>query len=179
MPVRPLAARVNSAPAPEVERPISSLAWVILLASTLLAAPGCFDVQGGAVELSWSLFDFEGDSVDCDDGDVAEVRLCWAPVGDDGAVSTTCRSGFDEVFECRAERGATSFELPEGRTAFWIVPLCADGAEADPGTFQVPAPIVREVQDGKLVTLSSLAIVVSDNSEMSPTCGPAGCTCAR
>lgn len=178
MPVRPLAARVNSAPAREVEPPISSLAWVILLASLSLA-PGCFDVQGGAVELSWSLFDFEGDSIDCADADVAQVRLCWAPVAADGSVSTACLASQQDTFDCRDERGATSFELPEGRTAFWIVPVCADRGVADPGTFQVPAPIVREVEDGKLVTLSSLAIVASDNTEMSPTCGPAGCTCAR
>lgn len=159
--------------------PDSRSRWQALLASVLaLSVPAgslaaCYDVTGGAAELSWSLFDVEGDKVSCGAVDVDQVRLCWAATAPGGALPSTCRSAQQDDFACGDEHGATGFSLPEGATAFWVVPVCADGAVADPGTFQTPAPIVRDVQDGRVVTLTSLAIVVADPA----TCAAGECTC--
>jgi hypothetical protein len=141
--------------------PVFRSQWVTFLAWAL-AAPACFDVRGGAAELSWSLFDQDGDSVDCGAARVAKVRLCWDLIEEGEAVSTICRSTAQATFDCDEQHGATRFELADGPTAFWVVPVCPDGAPAAPDSFLVPAPIVRTVEEGKVVTLRSLAIVVND-----------------
>jgi hypothetical protein len=162
-----------------VEMPEPRSRWVMLHAFSILLAPACVDIQGGAAELSWSLRSFEGGPVaDCVDAGITSVRLCWVGAGDGGEQAGSCDPDRQATFDCDAEHGATGFNLPDGPTAFWIEPICDDGDPATPGTFQVPAPIVRRIEEGKVVNLSSLAIVVGEDG--SPTCGPTGeCTCQR
>jgi hypothetical protein len=151
-----------------------------LVAALLAASVACVEVEGGAVELSWSLRAFDGDPVDCADADVAGVRLCWraAPPGE--ALAATCDGARTLDFDCDDQHGSSRFDLASGRTGFLVEPTCRDGEPADDGTYQVPAPIVRDVVEGEVVTLSSLAIIVSDNSTNPPVCGPTGtCTCQR
>lgn len=136
-------------------------------------ASGCIEIDGGAVELSWSLRSFDGDRVDaCAKARMDQVRICWEAV--EGTVTATCESS--EAFPCDEENGVSGFEIAPGSTAFWVEPICRDGATADPGTYQVPPPILRTVEDGKIVTLNSLLIVVSPFAE---GCPDAGCTCVR
>jgi hypothetical protein len=141
------------------------------------ASPGCIEIDGGAVELSWSLRSFDGDAVDgCGMADIQEVRLCWEHLPD-GSVSVgggSCRSGARRTFPCSEYSGITGFQLDPGATAFWIEPVCDDGEPADAETYQVPPPIVRNVEEGKIVSLNSLLLVVSPPGG---ECPPAGCTC--
>jgi hypothetical protein len=159
-------------------RRVHAAGW--LVAALALASSACVDIDGGAVDLSWSLFAFGGDRVSCDEAEVAAVELCWRAVPAGGTLEASCADADHLGFACDDNHGTTRFDLPAGRTAFWLEPVCRDGEPAATGTYQVPAPIVREVVDGEVVTLSSLAIIVSDNSENPPNCGPTGvCTCQR
>jgi hypothetical protein len=139
------------------------------LLPTLLALVGCVDADGGAAELSWSLFERDGDSIDCDDGRIDRIRLCWAA---EGGSTTTCAPETRASFACGDRHGATSFDLELGPTSFWVEPICRDGEVGAPGTFQVPAPIVRDVRAGKVVNLTALAIVVTESDGDTPTCAP-------
>ncbi len=152
-----------------------------LCAAITVGGPGagCIQIDGGAVELSWSLRSFDGASVAaCSDVRIRDVRLCWEPLAD-GSTPTageTCQGALSWTFPCDESSGVTGFSLPPGSTAFWIEPVCTDGASADAGTYQVPPPIVRMVEDGKIVSLNSLLLVVSPPGS---DCPSEGCTCQR
>jgi hypothetical protein len=149
-----------------------------LLVLVALGASGCIEIEGGAVELSWSLRDFDGDAVDaCSDARVEQVEVCWQPTGGDTpSIDIACRPGQRESFPCSEENGVSGFTIEPGPTAFWAHPICETGEPATEDTFQAPAPIVRTVEDGQIVTLNSLLIVVSPIDE---GCPEAGCTCSR
>lgn len=143
---------------------------------TVLAAgsTACIEIDGGAVELSWSLRSFDGDRVDsCAKARIDEVRVCWEEV-ESGSSTGICEGS--QSFPCGEENGVSGFSIAPGQTAFWIEPICVDGSPADPGSYQVPPPIVRTVDDGKIVTLNSLLIVVTP---FGSSCPDAGCTCVR
>lgn len=165
---------VNTAGGGAVERWVPKLPGVMGIALCLVTAgaTGCVEVEGGAVELSWSLRSFAGESIQaCRDARIEEVRLCWTPLeADGGEVSGGCRPPNLESFACEAENGVTGFEIPPGRTSLEIQPVCAGGRPAERGTYDVPPPIVRRVREGKVVTLNALLIVAS-------TCSDPGCTC--
>jgi hypothetical protein len=131
-------------------------------------------VDGGAIELSWSLRSFTGDPIDqCTNADISTIRVWWE------ADDESDRPAFTD-FACEESRGVTGFEVPEGTTRVWVEPVCTDGAEAAPDTYQAPAPIVRDVSNGDVITLNSLLIVVSDNTKSADEqCLAAGCTCVR
>ena len=139
----------------------------------------CIEIDGGAAEVSWSLRSQEGESVDsCRGALIHDVRLCWEAV-DEGSVLGSggpCRSQHRRSFPCEESSGITAFNLEPGQTAFWIEPICDDGAPADAGTYQVPPPIVRNVEDGQIVSLNSLLLVVV--TQTGDGCPPTGCTCS-
>ncbi len=151
-----------------------------------LLGTACVQIDGGAVELAWGLRDFGGDQNDCASSGVSQVRVCWVGVGeaDAGVGPTDCvtvavdggiRAQYRD-FECIASRGVTRFEVDPGPTAIFIRPLCGDGAVAT-GPYQVPPPIVRTVEQGKVVTLNQLQIVATKQD----ACGPDAdllCTCS-
>lgn len=160
----------------EVTRLVSH--WTALLIACLCNL-GCIEIDGGAVELSWSLRSFDGASVQaCPDARIQSVRLCWEtlPDGSTSAGGDACRATQRQKFPCGEYSGVTGFDLPPGSTAFWIEPVCTDGEAADAETYQVPPPIVRTVEEGKIVSLNSLLLVVSPPAS---DCPPAGCTCVR
>lgn len=154
----------------------SGVTWIAALIG-FIGCPACIDINGGAAELSWSLRAYDGDSVgSCDDARLKQVELCWQPLGDASTpAGTSCPVGRRKTFSCDEASGSTGFVLDPGPTAFWVAPLCRDGMPADTDTYEVPPPIVRTVEDGKIVTLNSLLIVVGDADG---SCAPAGCTCA-
>lgn len=154
--------------------PTNVPARVFVLAALTAAAGACIEIDGGAVELSWSLRSFDGERVDsCASARVDEVRVCWESVEDDASTGI-CEGS--EFFPCGEENGVSGFEIPPGRAAFWIEPICVDGSPAEVGSYQVPPPIVRTVEDGKIVTLNSLLIVVTP---FGTSCPDEGCTCVR
>jgi hypothetical protein len=147
--------------------------WVTVLGST---GPACVAIDGGAVEVSWSIRSFDGEATTCSGAEIRDVRVCWDPLGDGAPTGETCRADHRRRFPCTDESGVTGFELQPGVTAFWIEPVCMDGDPADPGTYQVPPPIVRTVEEGKIVSLDSLLLVVQP---MDDGCTNAPCTCVR
>ena len=150
---------------------VPAAVFVLTLAA---GASACIEIEGGAVELSWSLRSFDGERVDsCADARIEEVRICWQAV-EEGPSTGVCQGS--QSFPCGEENGVSGFEIAPGRAAFWIEPICLDGSPADLGSYQVPPPIVRTVEDGKIVTLNSLLIVVTP---FRSTCPEAGCTCVR
>lgn len=146
-----------------------------------LASVGCVQIEGGAVELSWSIRDFEDDKVECGDADIESIRICWQAVSSGSPLE--CR--LFHSFDCLASRGVSEFEIDEGETAFFVQPRCnVDGVELVPvGDYQVPAPIVRTVKKGKVVTLNQLLVLVTspDGCNRSNDRGPAEvpCTCSE
>ena len=140
----------------------------------LAASAGCIEIEGGAVELSWSLRSFDGDRVDqCASARIDEVRVCWEAVAD-GTSTGICEGS--QSFPCGEENGVSGFEIDPGATAFWIEPICVDGSPAEPGSYEVPPPIVRTVEEGNIVTLNSLLIEVAP---FASSCPDTGCTCVR
>lgn len=152
----------------------SCFSWLPL--SWLLLLSGCVDVQGGAVELSWSLRTYEGASLaPCSRADIDRVRICWDSLEDGGRPAARCQPSQYRSFPCDEQSGVTRFEVPPGPASLFIEPVCLDGLPAPIGTYEVPPAIVRTIVDGEVATLSSLLMVVTDNQ----TCTGPGCTCRR
>lgn len=144
-----------------------------MIAGALLgmSSAACVDVNGGAVELSWFLISASGKVTNCGEVGIEQVRICWTPVdaapADIGMLA--CSPGQTRDFLCTDSRGVTDFSIETGPQLFWIEPLCASGEPRATGTYEVPPPILRSVQDGGVVTLSSLLIV-------DLVAGPDGCS---
>jgi hypothetical protein len=175
---------MNRAGADPVPASICRLTRVILgLASAAAVGStgtGCVAIDGGAVEVSWSIRSFEGDAVGtCLEARIDKIRLCWNPLTDpapDGAPDEPCPPDQRRSFPCDDSSGVTGFDLDPGLTAFWIEPVCTDGEPADPGTYQVPPPIVRTVREGRIISLNSLLLVVNPSAN---GCTTTACTCRR
>lgn len=116
----------------------------------------CVQIDGGAVELYWSIRSFDGTALECPDVGLAEVQLCWEPVGDAGVVQV-CSPERSATFPCADLHGVTTFQIPDGPTAMWIRPLCP-GTQPPP-RYVVPAAIVRDISHGEVAILNALLIV--------------------
>ena len=154
-----------------VERAGRIAVYVIEIAMSLgaTAGVGCVDVEGGAVELSWSVRDTEGVASSCRIGgadlpELSHVRICWQPLEEDGELTEICIPQLSERFRCELEHGVTGFEIDPGETAVWIEPLCEDGSLPRADAYEVPAPIVRTIESGSVATLSALLIVAAPNA---------------
>jgi len=142
---------------------------VLACLGALSGSNACVDVEGGAVELSWSLRTPDGDPNNCLDARIGKVRLCWAPAGD--IAVRVCEGS--RTFACTEEHGFSRFEIDPGETAFWIEPLCeSTSVVPDPSTYEVPPPLLRMVSAGQVVTLNALLIVATGAE-----CGAGACTC--
>lgn len=135
--------------------------------SAFVSLGGCVDINGGAVELSWSFQTFQGGSIndECEDTQVESVRLCWRPR--DGTNDCTT-PGFFADFSCNEFRGITAFTIGAGEQLLEIAPICTGATEPpDRQQYDVPAPILRDVVWGEVVTLDSLLIVIDEIDEES------------
>lgn len=148
---------------------------VIVVATWLgVMGTGCVQIDGGAVELSWSIRNFDGESANCDlktsDGstdfaDIADIRICWEPVPEDGELSGACDPVLSTRFDCPSAHGVTGFEIAPGDTALWLEPVCeVTGVTPTVGKYEVPAPIVRDVTSGEVITLNALLIVAAPDA---------------
>jgi hypothetical protein len=108
------------------------------------------EVNGGAVELSWTIQNVRGEGRRCQDGALGAVQLHAALV--EGGLEYA-----SEAWDCDRYHGVTKFEIPEGRWRMDLAVLCGDGAAAQVG---VPDPIVRDVREGEVVQLNALLIVL-------------------
>ena len=146
-------------------RGMFSLALVVMV--QVVTSVSCVEVNGGAVELSWSVRTFDGVRVadSCDDNKrgvhLETIRLAWKAVSEGGDGTGMEPDGLAE-FPCEDRRGITEFTVPGGEHLLWIVPVCAGGA-LPAGNYQVPPPIVRDIREGTVTTLDAL-LVVADAS---------------
>lgn len=150
--------------------PVRVRSWraIALIAIT---CSGCVQIDGGAVELSWAVFDFAGEGQSCIQAGISDVNLCWQ-AADGLSTGFVCEDASSHDFDCATEQGSTAFEVPPGRTSLWIEITCRGTEQrAIEGTYQVPAPIVRTVVDGEIVSLNSLLIISTRR------CGEPTCTC--
>ena len=154
---------LNSRRPRQVRGPVVAWSWPVLA----VALVGCVEISGGAAELSWSIRDSEGDSVrSCSAARIDQIRLCWQSVEDAGAATLTCPPARSDDFLCEDGTGVTGFEIPPGRSALFIIPICDPDEQgrripAVEDSYEVPPPIVRTVEDGRVVTLNSLLLVVN------------------
>ncbi len=138
-----------------------------LVALALVWVAGCVEINGGAVELSWTLRTFAGANIDeCSAYEIGQIRLEWQSGPDNPNVD-----GGSTTFDCTDSRGVTDFVIGEGAQLLEIVPICDDGNDAAADTYEVPAPILRQVHTGELVTLNSLLVVVGCRDANLCTCG--------
>lgn len=127
----------------------------------------CADVSGGAVELSWLLRPSDGDESICTDqsccrtAGVSQIRLSWDVEGSVGS----------DAWPCDDNRAVTKFVVPPGEAALWVVPECADGP-AEPERYEAPAPVVRTVVVGEVVSLNAVVVQVLVGG-----CAPTNCIC--
>jgi len=128
---------------------------------TYLAVHGCTPIEGGAVEVSWDLRTFGGLDIRCDQANVAEVRLWWEVERTSDEGGTTLR--FD-VFPCNDERGVTGFDLPAGTASLWLSPVCEGEVVPMDGTYRSPAPIVRTITEGDVITLDTQILEIDSGS---------------
>jgi len=169
---------VNRRGAKRVEWARRGRAVVIGIAATAVTMGlACVQIDGGAVELSWSIRDFDGCQASCDlrakddqcndaedFADLGQVRICWEAIGDGGELALDCGRdpavNDNSLFNCDLVHGVTGFEIPPGPTAVWIEPLCEDtGLTPPPDRYEVPAPIVRNITSGEVATLNALLVV--------------------
>ena len=154
-----------------VVRP-ARLITLVLMAATFVPAPGCVEVDGGAIEASWVLRTFDGRAIsgcDCANPEIARVRLVVHSALPDPASGSeslgpdVCAGLPGCEFSCRSQRGATPFFLPTGRYAISVLPLGSQGealvgAPSGMAGVRVPAPILRDVEFGRPTQLDAVAI---------------------
>ena len=156
----------------------SGILWLATAIFHAVLAVACIEVNGGAAELSWALRDFEGKPISedgappCTVTNIEQIHLHWKAVTDDS--DTSLVPDGTEEFPCGDNRGVTEFTIPVGQQMLWIEPVCPDGAAAV--SYEVPPPIVRNVEEGTVTTLDAL-LIVADRDCTCPTsssdCAPA------
>jgi hypothetical protein len=129
-----------------------------LLVAGLAGASACVDVNGGAVELSWSIRTENGDSSSCGNANIARVELCGRDLsmpGDLDAGSASC--AVRDSWACGDQHGTTAFDIKPGRYELSITPICPSPDDVTMAT--VPAPIVRDISEGDVAQLNALLII--------------------
>jgi hypothetical protein len=155
----------------------SGILWLATAIFPAVFALACIEVNGGAAELSWTLRDFEGKPISenneppCTVTNIEQIHLHWKAVT--GDADTSLVPDDTAEFQCRDNRGVTKFTIPVGRQMLWIEPVCQDEAAA-PGSYEVPPPIVRNVEEGTVTTLDALLIVADRDC----TCPTSSSSCA-
>lgn len=129
---------------------------------------GCTEVDGGAVEVSWDLRRVDGSDTECQSARVAEVALRWDVEG------VRTRS---PKFPCEDARGVTLFNVDPGRVSLSLQLFCEDGQMASEAAYQAPAPIVRTITEGEVITLATQILEVNFTDDDSECTGEAPCIC--
>jgi hypothetical protein len=146
---------------------LGTLLLFLLLGGALAA---CVPVNGGAVELSWTVLDAQGGcgpagsgsvSFCCSQQGISTVELCVQDCDTQDASTGSCTGkptcpSF--TFSCDRTRGATDFAISPGRKKLWITVTCTNGAT--PSGISVPEPLLRDVTSGDVTELNALLISV-------------------
>ena len=64
-----------------------------------------------------------------------------------------------ESWPCTDNRAVTEFDLPAGDATLWVVPECASGPASEI-TYEAPAPVVRTLVVGEVVSLDAVVLQV-------------------
>jgi hypothetical protein len=129
----------------------------------MMAQAGCVDVNGGAVELSWSIRTLDGQPSDCASHGLEAIQLEGVCLADDQG--EPCVQERLWSWPCLRYRGSTRFVVPPGRWRFGIRALCEEGQARDVADARVPDPIVRDVELGEVVQLNALLIEIDRGCE--------------
>jgi len=125
-----------------------------------IGATGCVGINGGAVELAWSVRTVDALPADCEMQNIATISLCIQSCDEDAGTGETCTGAtmcpFD-TFACTRLRGATDFDVAPGKKRLWITVACGDGSPAD---VVVPEAVLRDVTRGDVTELNALLISV-------------------
>ena len=97
----------------------------------------------------------------CQTSRVEQMRLMW----DVGGVTGS------DAWQCEDNRAVTGFDLPAGEASLWVVPECAGGPAAT-ATYEAPAPVVRTLIVGEVVSLNAVVVQVQVAD-----CGSQPCIC--
>jgi hypothetical protein len=123
-----------------------------LVLAAAIATGGCVPIDGGAVELRWTIRDESGCSRDNNDScvnDCGQARIT--------RVTLVAELDSGEVrrldFACDAGYGSSDFALPAGRHLFYIEPGGPGATDA-----VVPDPISAQVHQGEVTDLQVLVI---------------------
>ena len=123
-----------------------------------MAAQGCVDVRGGAVELSWTIRTEEGGSCSCARAEIDRIELLATPcdlLESDGTCVGSPQHRNAWTWSCQESHGTTLFDIPEGRWGFKIEAFTMNDLPAEAA---VPPPIVRDVVTGEVAMLDALLI---------------------
>jgi hypothetical protein len=77
------------------------------------------------------------------------MRLTWDVGG---------QIGFDS-WQCEDNRAVTGFSVPPGEALLFVTPECATGPASE-DTYEAPAPLVRDVAVGDVVSLNAVVVQV-------------------
>lgn len=131
---------------------------VLVLASVSVAA--CVQIDGGAVEVAWTVFAEDGrgtiNDCACADPGIAFVQLRLAGPPDNPAQADPCENVAACRFSCGRDMGATPFIIPPGAYLVSIQPQLPDGTVSP--TAMVPDPILSQVVKGVPAELGALEI---------------------
>jgi len=158
-----------------------SLAAALTLGSlSLLAgAAGCVSIDGGSVEVAWTVFAADGRGVitdcACADPPIAFVQLKLGGPPENPAQADPCAGNTACRFACGRHDGITPFFIPPGPYLMSIEPLTADGM-AIAGDM-VPDPLVGQVTKGLSHDLGAFAIQAPcamrcHGNDPTTACGP-------
>ena len=131
-----------------------------LLALASLGLGACVEIDGGAVEVPWTVFAKDGrgaiNDCSCADPAIAYVRLKLAGPPDAPTQPDPCDGVGACQFSCGRKIGATPFFIPPGSYLMSIEPVAADGTVA--ATAMVPDPVLRQVTKGEPSELDAFGI---------------------
>ena len=136
-----------------------------MLAAGLAGSAACVDVNGGAVELSWSIRTESGASSNCGKANIARVELC----GRDLATPAVTDCALRHSWACGDQHGTTAFDISPGRYELSIALICPKSDDVTMAT--VPAPIVRDISEGDVAQLN--ALLITGNGADGVACLPA------
>ena len=155
----------------------------LLCACALTVLGGCVEINGGAVEVPWTVFAEDGrgaiNDCACTEPTIAFVRLKLEAPPSAPEQADPCAGSMACRFSCGRKTGATPFMIPAGTYQMSIEPETADGQPIDPGLVMVPAPITRDVVRGAAAELDALQItapcaLACPGDDMTMTCSPNG-----
>ncbi|MES1171866.1 MAG: hypothetical protein ABUL77_01405 [Bacteroidota bacterium] len=125
----------------------------------LLAGAGCVSIDGGAVEVAWSIFAPDGRAINdcgCTDPAVASLRLNL--VSDPDGASQPCAGLAACRFACDRKIGATPFIIPPGQYLISLVAVDQEGADIPATSVLTPPPQSRSIVRGQPTELEAFMI---------------------